>query len=189
MEQHDQQQNQAAGVPVKRMFPSEISGKFKSKADFLRYFREQCKCISSVSPCPIGQLYTPPKLMVNKDFIRQLLTEEKELIEMDRLLSVNAPFFDELSVKNLWPHIQKTPRLMRFFPDQMPKGRLPDREYMFNVLNTLEQAYCQQLIRHANDQRNSPNGLDVNFASIAISNKMEDKLKEYPFQSSKFIHA
>ena len=99
MDEMNQQQNQAAGVQIKRLFPSEISRKFRSKADFLRYFREQCKCISSVSPCPIGQLYTPPKLMINKDFIRQLLTEEKELVEMDRLLPVNVPMYDELSVK------------------------------------------------------------------------------------------
>ena len=125
------------------MFPSEISGKFRSKSDFLRYFREQRKFILVMLTIMIVQLYTPPKIMVNKDFIRQLLTEGKELIEMDRLMPVNAPMFDELSVKNLWPHFQKTPRLMRFFPDQLPKGRLPDREYLFNVLNTIEQQYCQ----------------------------------------------
>ena len=76
--------------------------------------------------------------MVNKDFLRQLLTEEKELVEMDRLLPINVPHYDELSVKNLWPHVQKNPRLMRFFPDKLPKGRIPDRDYMFNVMNTLE---------------------------------------------------
>lgn len=26
---------------------------------------------------------------------------------------------------------------MLYFPDKFPKGRTPDREYMFNILNTL----------------------------------------------------
>ena len=87
------------------------------------------------------QLYVPPKLMVNKDFIRQILQEEKELMEIDSVRCVNMPKLDELSVKNLWPKVQGNQRLMRFFPDQLPKGRLPDREYFFNVLNTLEEPY------------------------------------------------
>ena len=31
------------------------------------------------------QLYVPPELMVNKDFIRQILAEEKELMEVDSM--------------------------------------------------------------------------------------------------------
>ena len=40
----------------------------------------------------------------------------------------------------------------------MAKGRLPDREYFFNVLHTFQTDYVQQLIRHANDQRNAAEG-------------------------------
>ena len=87
------------------------------------------------------QLYVPPVLMVNKDFIRQILQEEKELMELDSVRCVNMPMYDELSVKNIWPHVQGNPRIMRFFPDMLPKGRLPDREYFFNILNTLEEPY------------------------------------------------
>ena len=79
--------------------------------------------------------------MVNKDFIRQVLQEEKELMEIDSVRCVNMPMYDELSVKNIWPHVQNNARVMRFFPDKLPKGRLPDREYFFNVLNTLEEPY------------------------------------------------
>jgi hypothetical protein len=28
--------------------------------------------------------------------------------------------------------------MMQYFPDTFPKGRAPDREYMFNILNTLK---------------------------------------------------
>ena len=65
----------------------------------------------------------------------------------------NVPFYDELSVKNLWPIMKKDKEFMLFFPDQLPKGRLPDREYFFNILNTLNEPYVGQLVEHAHLQR------------------------------------
>ena len=44
---------------------------------------------------------------------------------------------------------------MMYFPTKMAKGRVPNREYFFNVLNTLENEYCQKLISHAGEMRNS----------------------------------
>ena len=41
--------------------------------------------------------------MFNKDFLKQVLTEEKLLYEMKDVKFVNIPCFDELSVKKLWP--------------------------------------------------------------------------------------
>ena len=41
--------------------------------------------------------------MFNKDFLKQVLTEEKLLYEMKDVKFVNVPQFDELSVKQLWP--------------------------------------------------------------------------------------
>jgi len=37
----------------------------------------------------------------------------------------------------------------------MAKGRVPDREYFFNILHTLYPDYVRSLIVHANEQRNS----------------------------------
>jgi len=44
--------------------------------------------------------------MVNKDFLKQILCEEKMLLPLKDLVAVNVPIYDELSVKNLWPHMQ-----------------------------------------------------------------------------------
>ena len=41
--------------------------------------------------------------MFNKDFLKQVLTEDKLLYEMKDVKLVNVPQFDELSVKKLWP--------------------------------------------------------------------------------------
>ena len=62
-------------------------------------------------------MYVPPKVMVNKgkfpfyikafviDFLRQVLTEEKALLPLSDVKLVTVPNYDELSVKNLWPHM------------------------------------------------------------------------------------
>jgi hypothetical protein len=126
--------------------------------------------------------------MVNKDFLRQILEETKELFDLEVVRWVNVPEYDELSVKNLWPHMQANVKFMRFFPDQLPKGRNPDRTYFFNVLNTLEEKYCQQLIVHANKQRHTGDGAGRQMESIVISSHMQEQLAKFPFQPSKLVH-
>ena len=65
---------------------------------------------------------------------------------MSELKSVNVPKFDELSVKNIFPLIRQDAEVMKYFPDDYPKGREPDRTYTFNVLNTLRNLYVQEII-------------------------------------------
>ncbi len=65
------------------------------------------------------------------------------------------PKFDELSVKNIYPHKEKDARFMAFFPDRRPKDRWPDRTYFFAILNTLEPDYVSTIIAQANKARNS----------------------------------
>ena len=65
---------------------------------------------------------------------------------MSELKSVNVPKFDELSVKNIFPLIRQDAEVIKYFPDDYPKGREPDRTYTFNVLNTLRNQYVQAII-------------------------------------------
>ena len=91
--------------------------------------------------------------MMTKDFLRQVLAEEKDFIKMEGLRTINVPHFDELSVKNIFPKFQQDPAVMRFLPNRLPKGKLPKREYFFNVLNTVNPDYTQNMIDHANKLR------------------------------------
>ena len=97
------------------------------------------------------QLYTPNEIMVNKDFIRELLTEQKKLMPLKQIKQVNAPNYDEISVSNLWPKWQQDAAFMVYFPSSLPKNRLPERQYFFDILNTLHEEYVQALIRHAHE--------------------------------------
>ena len=79
--------------------------------------------------------------MLNRDFMKQLLGEEKKLLELRAVRQCNVPRFDELSVKKFWPLMQPDANFMLYMPDPTPEGRLPEREYFWNVLNTLQTAY------------------------------------------------
>ena len=93
--------------------------------------------------------------MCNKDFLKEVLAGDKKLFELKEVQFVNIPLYDELSVVNLWPMVQEAGDLMMYFPRKLPKGRLPDREYFFNVLNTLNHEYVNSVVQHANEMRNT----------------------------------
>ena len=74
---------------------------------------------------------------------------------------------------------------MRYFPDKMPKGRVPDREYFFNIVNTFQQRYIEGLIKHANAQRNTPINEEKAIETIEVTDDWWDALNSTPFLSCK----
>ena len=143
------------GTKKRRHRPQELFGRFSSKSDFVKYFKE---CL---------QLYLPPDYMMNKgkclawllltraDFLKAVLTEEKALLSLNEVNYVNVPAYDELAVSSIWPMVKDDVEFSRYFPDIFPKGRVPERCYFWNVLNTKQPAYVSMLLKHANDQRHS----------------------------------
>ena len=99
------------------------------------------------------------------------------------------PLFDELSVINIWPMTKEDKQFMKYFPQKLPKGRVPDREYFFNILNTLYPGYVQEIIRHANAQRNSVSNDAQARETIEVSDKWWDALNAVPFISCKYFCA
>ena len=74
---------------------------------------------------------------------------------------------------------------MLYFPSKMAKGRVPDREYFFNILNTFQPTYLQSLIKHANEQRNSVANNAIAKEAIQISDDWWSALNMVPFISCK----
>ena len=62
--------------------------------------------------------------MINKDFLKLIFAEKKQLMPLAELRPVSVPKYDELSIKQVYPIIEKDPALRCFFPDSYPKGRL-----------------------------------------------------------------
>ena len=78
----------------------------------------------------------PPEYMMNKDFLKEVLAEDKALLRLEQVSRINVPLYDELSVGNIWPMMKNDEKFMLYFPTKMAKGRVPEREYFFNILNT-----------------------------------------------------
>ena len=121
----------------------ELIGKFRSKSDFIKFFRDSL------------QLYVPPEKYINKDFLKQVLAEEKQLLSNNDVKAVNVPLYDELSVKKFYPMVLGDKEVMKYLPDPTPDMRLPDRKFFFNILNTLKPEYMKNVIEYANNQRMS----------------------------------
>ena len=121
--------------------------------------------------------------MINKDFLKEVLTEDKALLELKEVRWINVPLFDELSVIKIWPMTKENKQIMKYFPTKLPKGRVPDREYFFNIMNTFQPQYVDQIIRHANDQRNSVSNEAQAREAIEVSDKWWNALNAVPFIS------
>ena len=133
------------------------------------------------------QLYLPPEWMLNKDFLKEIFTDQKSLLRLDQVKRISVPQFDELSVIKLWPMLQSDEKFMRYFPKKLAKGRVPDREYFFNLVNTFQPNYLQQIIKHANSQRNSVEAEVMEKEVIEISDDWWNALNASPFVSCKFL--
>ena len=95
--------------------------------------------------------------------------------------------YDELAVIKLWPMMQSDEKLMQYFPKKLAKGRVPDRDYFFNVLNTFQTDYLQQIIKHANNQRHSTEAEAKEKECIEITDDWWDALNASTFVSCKFL--
>ena len=60
------------------------------------------------------------------------------------------PHYEELSVKALWPQVANDEEISKYFPNQFAVGKGPGREYFFNIINTVQPDFLNQMIVHAN---------------------------------------
>ena len=81
--------------------------------------------------------------MLTKDHLKLVFSGNKRFLELCEVKFTNVPNYDELSVKSLWPELSQDPEFMSFMPGQLPKGKVCDKKYFFNVLNTVHPEYCQ----------------------------------------------
>ena len=78
-----------------------------------------------------------PYDMLTKDMLKDILAGGKKLLKLKDVDFISAPKYDEISVKSLYRHLIELDGMKDYFPNKYAKGRCCDREYMFNVANTL----------------------------------------------------
>ena len=76
---------------------------------------------------------------------------KKKLLKLNEVKFVHVIKYDELSVKNLYDKFMTLEGFPDYFPDKYPKGRVIDREYMFNIANTLHEDIVKEIIQYAHE--------------------------------------
>ena len=94
-----------------------------------------------------------PYEMVTHDMLKDIFAGTKKLFKLKEVKFIQAPKYDEISVKNLYDRFIKLEGMVAFFPAKYAKGRQCDREYMFNVTNTLHPKMVKEVVEFALKQR------------------------------------
>jgi len=123
--------------------------------------------------------------MINKDFLKQVFRDEKKLLALSDVKYVHVPHYDELSVKKFWPILREDETFMKYMPDPVNEHKIPEREYFWNVANTVQNAHVSNLLKHSNDQRMNAQDKADGAETIEISSQWWDKLNAVPFVSCK----
>ena len=108
------------------------------------------------------------------------------LMPLNMVKRINMPSFDEISVKELWPKMQDHEEFMRYFPSKFPKGRVPDKTYFFNIMNSVMEGYVASIIGHANKVRVTKSHEAEAVQTIKITDEWYEKLSSIPFISCKY---
>ena len=114
--------------------------------------------------------------MITKDWLKLVFAGNKRLLELSEVKWTNVPNYDELSVKTLWPGVSQDLEFMQFMPDKFPKGKVCDKKYFFNILNTMHTEYCQAVLKHANEQRMTASGQAMQDSQIEVNEEWYNKL-------------
>ena len=101
------------------------------------------------------------------------------------LRPIVVPKFEELAVNKVAELMKDNAEFMSYFPTNLPKGRTASREYFWNILNTLDEAYVAHLIHHANSARYSATTVEAKAEAIQVTDEWAELLTANPFVSCK----
>jgi hypothetical protein len=87
------------------------------------------------------------------NFLREILADRKKLILTTDLRKVEAPSFKEFTVDSIYKICESDAEVLAHLPNLDMAKKPPDREFSFNILNTLRADFVFQNINHAYNTR------------------------------------
>ena len=99
--------------------------------------------------------------MFTRHFAKEVLRGDKKLLKLSEVKFIQVVRYDELSVKHLYKDLWALSNMAQYFPNKYPKGRCCDRDYMFNVANTLHQDVVSEVVKHALKQRHAVDNIKL----------------------------
>ena len=131
----------------------ELGSRFRSMKDLYTYLTEVRKT-SLMVLSGLVHFYLPPLDLVNKNFLKKVLRNEKSLLKMEEVKLVKVPTYEELSVKAMYDEVLEDEDVRKYLPDQGAKAKPIHRFFFFNILNSVYPEYVQALIEESQRRRN-----------------------------------
>ena len=86
--------------------------------------------------------------MSGQKTVRQCNTSIALAIKTSSIITLTVPKYEEISVKNLWELVKDSDDLKQYFPD-IDEGKIPERDFMMEILWTLKTDVMKQLINES----------------------------------------
>ena len=83
---------------------------------------------------------------------------EKHLLKKNQINAICVARWDEISVKKLWAELKNDQEFTKYFSDNYPADKGPNRQYFFNILHSVYPDYLKSILDHANRQRTTTDG-------------------------------
>jgi hypothetical protein len=102
----------------------------------------------------VMKLYLPHRKYVTIDFCKKVISKKLYLVKTGDLRTVFVPQYVELKIDSVWASIQNDLVFRRFIPVREHKPHV-NRQYFWDVLNTLYPDYVDSLIDLAYEERSA----------------------------------
>jgi hypothetical protein len=123
-----------------------------------------------------GQLYLPKYNECPLMFLQQLLIGKKLCFTNSQVKMVKVPVFAELTAKQVYVMVGSCHEIMMFLPDPKKDPRI-NREYLFNIINTVDEMFFMTNIVNAFKLRKE-HELDKKAGKFEISSFMYNIIKQ-----------
>ena len=93
---------------------------------------------------------------------------------------VNVPKYHELKVGTFWKIIKENPIYLSYFPDYK-EGKLPQWQYMFDLLYTIDESFVANLIQDCHLNRRIEPNFVINECGEIRTDLMKEIMNSYHY--------
>ena len=96
----------------------------------------------------VGQFFLPNYRACSMDFLRDVLSGEKECFLIKETHPINVPRVSRITVQTVCDYVVDKPKFMKYLPnpdEDEIKGI--DRNFLFTIVNTVDPDYLPSMLR------------------------------------------
>lgn len=105
------------------------------------------------------------------------------MMKATAIQSVNVPKYPELKVSSFWKKVQSVSEYRSYFPDYK-EGKLPQRDYLFNLLHTIDPELVENAIMECHIARRLDDNKEQN-GVMEIKNGLLQEIDDSYYYSSR----